>query len=226
MQANYVQRLRLTFSKMGPARFIGHLDLARTLERALNRAKIPIAYTQGFNRRPRMAFAAPLPLGFSSEGELVDMWLAEKMTPETAREQMMQKMAPGIVISRIDDISLQAPSLQAITHEATYSVALLDPRNVSDLQQRIEHVMSSQKLRRQRKGGKKKVKEYDLRPLIVSLWLNDSADDHDLIYMKLLLMVGKTGRPDEVLDAMELNPYAARICRLEIILDPQKTLLI
>ena len=47
------QRLRLTFSKDGPARFISHLDLARALERALNRAALPVAYTQGFNRRPR-----------------------------------------------------------------------------------------------------------------------------------------------------------------------------
>ncbi len=137
MQANYVQRLRLTFSKMEPARFIGHLDLARTLERAFNRAKIPIAYTQGFNRRPRMAFAAPLPLGFSGKAELVDIWLAEKMAPETAREQITEKMAPGIEIRQINDIPLRASSLQAITQAATYSVVLLDPASISDLQQRI-----------------------------------------------------------------------------------------
>lgn len=219
MQANYVQRLRLTFGKMGPARYIGHLDLARTLERAFNRAKIPIAYTQGFNRRPRMAFAAPLPLGFSSACELADIWLAEKMEPKTALEQMMQKMAPGIEINRIDDVLLSAPSLQAVTQAATYSVSLLDPVSIFDLQQRISRVMSAQDLLRQRKGGKNKGKEYDLRPLIVDLNISESADENDLILMKLLLMVGKTGRPDEVLAAMELDPNAARICRTKIILD-------
>jgi uncharacterized protein (DUF2344 family) len=47
MQANYVQRLRITFAKFGPTRFIGHLDLATALERSLNRAQVPLAYTQG-----------------------------------------------------------------------------------------------------------------------------------------------------------------------------------
>ncbi|MFN2224368.1 MAG: TIGR03936 family radical SAM-associated protein, partial [Candidatus Promineifilaceae bacterium] len=62
MQANYVQRLRLQFAKVGPTRFIGHLDLAKALERSLNRAQNPLAYTQGYNPRPRMEFAAPLPV--------------------------------------------------------------------------------------------------------------------------------------------------------------------
>ncbi len=62
MQANYVQRIRLVYSKLGNTRYIGHLDLARTLQRAINRARIPIAYTQGYNKRPRMQLADALPL--------------------------------------------------------------------------------------------------------------------------------------------------------------------
>ena len=219
MQANYVQRLRLTFSKNGPARFIGHLDLARTLERALNRARIPIAYTQGFNRRPRMAFAAPLPLGFSSEGELVDLWLATMMELEMAREKIMSKMAPGIEICRIDDVALQSPSLQAITRSATYSAVLLDPVNTLDLERGITQVLTAQHLLRLREKGKDKAaKEYDIRPLIVDLHLGKSLENHDLITMKLLLMDGKTGRPDEMLRLLELDPHAARICRTKIFL--------
>lgn len=221
MQANYVQRLRLTFSKMRPARFVGHLDLALTLERALNRAEIPIAYTQGFNRRPRMAFAAPLPLGFYSEGELVDLWLAERMDPNLALEQMMQKMAPGIGISQVDDVPLRSPSLQAITLAAIYSVDLLDPLGRADLVKRIRRIMSSHQLFQQRKKSKDKVEKYDLRPLIVDLQLSETGTDQSSITMKLLLMEGKTGRPDEVLQAMDLDPYAARICRTKIILNHQ-----
>ena len=84
MQANYVQRLRLEFAKTGPTRFIGHLDLAKALERSLNRAQIPLAYTQGYNPRPRMQLAAALPLGFTSECELADVWLLEAVDPEVA----------------------------------------------------------------------------------------------------------------------------------------------
>lgn len=219
MQANYVQRLRLTFGKTGPARYVGHLDLARTLERSFNRAKIPVAYTQGFNRRPRMAFAAPLPLGFSGAAELADIWLAEKMEPQTAREQMMAKMAPGIVVDHIDDVSLRAPSLQTVTAAATYSVSLLDLLGRSELQRRINQALSAQELIREWKRGKKEPRQYDLRPLIVELHLGESVQDQELILMKLLLMAGKTGRPDEVLRALGIDPHTARIERTKIILE-------
>ena len=118
MQANYVQRLRLIFSKGGAARYISHLDLARTLERALNRAKIPVAYTQGFNRRPRMQMATALPLGYTSEYELADILLAERMEPEQARQQLMAKMAPGIVVLQVADVPVSGPSLQAMTQSS------------------------------------------------------------------------------------------------------------
>ena len=66
MQTIVVQRLRMQFSKVGPTRFIGHLDLARTLERSSNRARLPMAYTLGFNKRMRLQLAPALPLGFTS----------------------------------------------------------------------------------------------------------------------------------------------------------------
>jgi radical SAM-linked protein len=104
MQPTYVQRLRLTFSKVGPTRFIGHLDLARTLERVLNRANIPVTYTQGFNRRPRMQMAAALPLGFTSECEMVDILLDEQMEPTAVQQQLLAKMAPGIILHKVEEV--------------------------------------------------------------------------------------------------------------------------
>ncbi len=219
MQANYVQRIRLTFSKTGAARYVGHLDLARTFERSLNRAAIPIAYTQGFNRRPRMAFASPLPLGYLSDGELVDLWLGEQVDPSGAREQMMEKMAPGIDVLQIEDVPLKAPALQSITQAATYSAALLEPADHAHLKDSIQRVLSAPCLPRQRKKGKKKGQEYDLRPLIVELNLNESEKEYVSIMMKLMLMVGKTGRPDEVLQELGLDPLAARIWRKKIFLE-------
>ena len=112
--ADYVQRLRITFRKEGPTRYISHLDLARTWERALNRAQMPMAYTHGFNRRPRMQFAAALPLGVTSAAELVDILLVERMGLEQAQVQIMQRMAPGITVTHIAEIGLREPSLPAV----------------------------------------------------------------------------------------------------------------
>jgi radical SAM-linked protein len=218
MQANYVQRLRLTFSKLGPTRFIGHLDLALTLERSLNRARIPVAYTQGFNKRPRMQMASALPLGYTSEGELADIWLMEQMAPEAAREQMMSRMAPGLEIHQVEEVDLQAPALQTITLASHYRATPLDPVNAGELQGRIDTLLAEERHMRQRLRGKKK-KPYDLRPLIYELALERASDGQVHILMKLALEPSKTGRPDEVLDSLGLDPLAARLHRIRIVLD-------
>ncbi len=216
MQANYVQRLRLTFSKTGPTRFIGHLDLALTLERALNRARIPVAYTQGFNPRPRMQMAAALPLGFTSECEMADIWLMETMEPEQMRQQLMAKMAPGIIVHQIEDVDLKGPTLQTLTTESAYTVTLLDPVDTAVLQQKITDLLAADTLVRERGHGKKQ-KTYDLRPLIYDLRLVSDGDPA-VLEMRLAMEENKNGRPDEVLLELELDPLASRIHRTTILL--------
>ena len=218
MQANYVQRLRFTFSKFGPTRFIGHLDLARTLERALNRARIPVAYTQGFNRRPRMQLASALPLGTTSECELADILLTEPMVPDQALTQMMSKMAPGITIHAVEEVPISGPSLQNMTIEAHYRVTFLDVVDKVELQQRIQSILTADSIIRVRQKGRKR-KEYDLRPLIIDITIADTPQSAVGLNMHLFQMPGKTGRPDEVLYALELDPAAARIHRTQLILD-------
>lgn len=208
-EANYVQRLRLTFSKTGPTRYIGHLDLARTLERSLNRAKIPVSYSMGFNRRPRMQMATALPLGYTSQCELADIWLMERMEPEAARQQMMSRMAPGIEVSQVVEIPLSAPALQTLTAESTYTVTLLDSVNTQELQQKIAALLAATTHMQERRG-----KTYDLRPLILDIHL--AADDPLQLFMRLYLMESKTGRPDEVLLALGYDPLSARIHRTTI----------
>lgn len=217
MQANYVQRLRLVFAKGGPARYISHLDLARTLERALNRARIPVAYTQGFNRRPRMQMATALPLGYTSEYELADILLAEKMEPELARQQLMAKMAPGITILQVEEVPTNAPSLQSVTQSSTYVATPLDPADFSAVQAGVAELMDAQTLKRKRER-RGKIKTYDLRPLIIDLSVEQAAEGQVHIHMNLCLEPSKTGRPDEVLEALGFDPLDVRIHRTGMVL--------
>lgn len=216
MQANYVQRLRFRFSKKGPARFISHLDVARALERALNRSRIPLAYTQGYNPRPRMQFASALPLGFTSEGELADVWLGEEMDPAQARRQLAQTMPPGLVLHEVWEVPLSAPAMQASTVEAAY-VAEIDGADRRALQRRLRQFEAAESAMRERRG-----KEYDLRPLVLDLALVEGEDDLLLLKMRLTLLPGETGRPDEVLHQLGLDPLAQRVHRTEIILQEEQ----
>lgn len=217
MQANYVQRLRLTFSKTGPTRYISHLDLARTLERALNRARIPVSYTQGFNRRPRLQIAAALPLGYTSECELADIWLEEQMEPQQVQRQLAAKMAPGITVHQVEEVPLSEPALPALTAGAIYVVTILDPVNMAALRRRIDDLLAADSLVRERGHGRKR-KAYDLRPLIYELEVAQTADGAAQLHMRLALMPSETGRPDEVLLALGLDPLSARIHRSKIAL--------
>lgn len=217
MQANYVQRLRLIFSKGGPARYISHLDLARTLERALNRAKIPVAYTQGFNQRPRMQLATALPLGYTSEYEIADILLAEEMAPAQAKQQLMAKMAPGIVVLQVSEVPTNAPSLQASTQSSTYVATPLDPTDFADLQAHIAALLAAEKIERVReRRGKKKV--YDLRPLIIDLGAEQGEDGQIQIHMNLRLEPSRTGRPDDVLEELGFDPLDMRIHRTGMVM--------
>lgn len=220
MQADYVQRLRLRFGKDGPARYISHLDLARTLERALNRANLPVAYTHGFNRRPRLQMAAALPLGYTSEYELADVLLLERVIPEEAQQQLMAKMAPGIEIYQVTDVPLQAPSLQASTVESTYLAAPLDPIDSQAIETQIEDLLAAEQVIREREHKGKK-KQYDLRPLILDLCLLETAEALPKIKMRLLLQPSLTGRPDEVLLALGLDPLDVHIHRTCIVLQDE-----
>lgn len=223
MQANYVQRLRLEFAKVGPTRFIGHLDLAKALERSLNRAQIPLAYTQGYNPRPRMQLAAALPLGFTSECELADVWLLEFVDPDKTSEVLAAKMAPGIVLKAVSEVDLREPALQNQVVAAAYRVKI---KNLPDRKQvvaAIPRLLSAKSIMRERRG-----KEYDLRPLVHDIQVLQATEKppsenaglaNDLaLLMRLTMLPGKTGRPDEVVEALGLDPTAALIHRQQLIL--------
>ena len=213
MQANYKQRLRMRFSKDGPARFISHLDLSRTLERALNRAQFPIAYTQGFNPQPRMQFADALPLGLTSECEIVDFWLKVKIEPEETLTALKAKMASGIGVISIEEVAVSAPPLQTITKLAEYKVILSDEFQAEMIEAKVEAILKAPTILRERRN-----KQYDLRPLILELNVISHSIDGVELAMVMPLEPGLTGRPDEVLKALNIDPLAARIHRTSLIL--------
>ncbi|MDJ0756582.1 MAG: TIGR03936 family radical SAM-associated protein [Ardenticatenaceae bacterium] len=217
MQATYVQRLRVTFRKFGPTRYISHLDVARTWERALNRAKIPMAYSQGFNRRPKMQFATATSLGTTSDCELVDLWLTEMLEPAAAHQQMMSRMAPGIEVTDVREVPLRGDALQTLTRSAVYEATVLETIDAETLAQRAAAMLDAPSLMRERKT-KKRVKRYDLRPLIYDLQVTLLESGQPLITMHLALEPSATGRPDEVLKALDLDPLDVRIHRTRLTL--------
>jgi radical SAM-linked protein len=211
------QRLRLTFSKDGPARYISHLDLARALERALNRAGLPVAYTQGFNRRPRLSLAAALPLGYTSAAEVADVWLTEPVEPEQFRARLMARMAPGIAVSAAAEVPLAAPSLQQQLAASEYEVSLPEGTDEDELRRSVAALLAAESVMRERRRAKdSRPQSFDLRPLILGLDVDEGANGRPRLRLSLVQTATQTGRPDDVLSALGFDPLDARVHRVAL----------
>ena len=90
--------VRMRFMKTGRAKYISHLDLIRCLQRAVCRAKLPAAYSEGFHPHMQTSFATTLPLGFTGTGELMDLELSEPLPCETVMERLNAVLPEGIRI--------------------------------------------------------------------------------------------------------------------------------
>ncbi|MBB4904627.1 radical SAM-linked protein [Actinophytocola algeriensis] len=94
--ASAVQKLRLRYAKRGPLRFTSHRDVARAFERALRRARVPMAYSQGFNPHPKVSWIGASPTGVASEAEYVEIQLVEVLEPDELVRVLDAAMPPGL----------------------------------------------------------------------------------------------------------------------------------
>ncbi len=218
MQQTYVQRIRVVFRKIGATRYTSHLDVARTWERILNRAKVPVDYSHGFNRRPKMQFATATALGTTSDCEVMDIWLREEREPAEVQEMMQSRIAPGIEIREVYTVKTKEASLQAMTRETTFRATISEGISAEALKAGVDKMIAAESIIRERKAKKGKIKSYDLRPLIFDLALEEHDGIFDLT-MRLALEPGKTGRPDELLKQLGLDPLDVRIHRIKLVLD-------
>jgi radical SAM-linked protein len=93
-----VQRIRLRYAKRGPLRFTSHRDFARAFERALRRAAVPIAYSQGFTPHPKISYASAAPTGVGSEAEYLEIGLQTEVDPAQLKLALDAALSPGLDI--------------------------------------------------------------------------------------------------------------------------------
>jgi radical SAM-linked protein len=95
-QAPVVQRIRIRYAKRGPLRFTSHRDFARAFERALRRAAVPIAFSQGFTPHPKISYASAAPTGVGSEAEYLEIGLQALVHPADLRAALDAALSPGL----------------------------------------------------------------------------------------------------------------------------------
>ena len=212
-------KIRIKFSKTGPIRYIGHLDVMRYFQKLNRRANIDVKYSAGFSPHQIMSFAAPLGVGLESMGEYVDIEVNTTMSSADSVAALNEASVDGIrVISyvKLDDNAANAMSLVAA---ADYKVTIKSDYlpNTSDIKTSFNEFLAQESIVVE-KASKKSVREVDLRPLIYEAYIDDNGD----FFMKLCTGSVENLKPELVMDAFykylgcEMSEFALNICRLEV----------
>jgi radical SAM-linked protein len=203
-----VQRLRITFAKTALMKYSGHLDLHKTWERTLRRARLPLAYSKGFNPQPKLQLASALPLGFTSACEVVDVWLESPQDAAEARRALERAAPPGLALMGVAEVPADSPALQTQVVAAEYRVTVASELSPAAMDERLAAFLAAPEVRRVRRG-----KAYDLRPLVESLERMESDEMGHTLCMRLAAREGATGRPEEVVEALGHSSAEAAIHR-------------
>ncbi|MBA7503384.1 hypothetical protein ES706_01992 [subsurface metagenome] len=237
-----MQRLRLRFGRGDEVKFISHLDVVRFWERAFRRAKIPLAYSQGFTPHPRISLAAPLAVGVTSEAELMDVWLSCWMPPQSLMMWVKSQLPCGFEIFDAWQVGLNIPSLQSCLAFAEYRVEVKSGKSKQDVEASLHSLLQARELPWHHSRGDK-MKLYDLRDLIDDLWVighhpEPFAACHSegekrpknlaqgrlregsicILGMRLRCDAKGSGRPEQVVVALGFPQYPEAIHRTKLIL--------
>ncbi|TLN15332.1 DUF2344 domain-containing protein [bacterium] len=212
-------RVRISFSKGAGVRFVSHLDLMKAFERAIRRAAIPIAFSEGFNPHPKMSFASALAVGVTSDTEYMDMELRENLEPEAVARQLAAALPPGIDIKNAWLAPENSPPLMATVNRTRYDVRVRLTETVTpeDLPEYINKTLEQKELvivKNTKKGPKPK----DIRSGIMHLAGRLAGED---VIFDMLLLTGNEGsiRPEEVIQGLRkaaglpVDPDSVRIHR-------------
>lgn len=164
--------LRASFEKSGRAVFISHLDLVRTMQRAVKRSRLPVWYTQGFNPRIYLNFPLALSLGVVGKKEYMDFAVTEEVDPEKAREALDNAMPEGL---RILDVDKPVHENKEIAF-AEYTIKFTGGATGKEMLSRLEEMMSAETIEVDKHSKSKGTVKIDIKPHINIVGTEDSGD--------------------------------------------------
>lgn len=154
-------RMIAEFEKMGRMSWFSHLDLQNTMQRALRRAQLPVAYSQGFNPHVLTSFATALSVGCQSRGEVMEVEMAGEISSEEFAEKLNACLPDGLKVRRCAPVPDSAPALMAKVAEAGYDITAPN----ADLTQAVEAFLKAEEVMVE-KRSKTKTRLVNIRPMV------------------------------------------------------------
>lgn len=190
--------IRICFKVKEPCRFVSHLDKMRSIERAIRRAKLPIAYSQGFNQRPRFSFGPPLPVGLTSDAEYADFHLAEYQDAVLMKEAFNQVLPTGFEVVEAINLPAGTKTLMSVIHAARYSFSFL--KTPTFINERVQALLDSKDFVIT-KHTKKGLRKQDIRSLIYKLEL---GEDESQLFLECACGSRNNLRPMDLLTPLNI----------------------
>jgi radical SAM-linked protein len=205
--------VRLRFSKLDKIRFISHRDVARIWERALRRAELPVAYTEGFSPRPKLSFGLALQTGHESLGEYLDVDLTGGTAPIDI-DQLPARLDPclpvGLDAQGAAVIEPGTPSLQQAVTSCTWRIEVVGT-SADRLAPLVEGALAARELpaNRIRKGREEQI---DLRPAVRSAEVVGPSDRGATLIAELATQP-RSARPSDLVAVLGPQLEEGRVCR-------------
>ena len=184
------------FEKGARLRHIGHLDIQRSMQRALRRSGLPVSYSKGFNPHILLTFASALATGAMGEKEILDVSLDAPVEADAFMTAMNAALPPDMQLSFAKPLEDKHPALMAMVRAADYELTIQDGEAAGLLARAIPSFLAQESITALRKS-KSGMKECDIRPLIHELRM----EGHILI-ARLTLTEASTCKPDMLLTAL------------------------
>lgn len=197
-QAPPVQRLRIRYAKRGRLRFTSHRDFSRAFERAIFRARLPMAYSSGFNPHPRISYAGAAPTGSASEAEFLEIGLAQVVDPADVQAALAEALPDGLDVIAIAESP--GGSLSDLLEASHWVLDVdADPASVAAA---VEAFLAQESVSVERMT-KKGLREFDCRAAVVRLFAGprDGGARIDLVLRHGVPSV----RPDDVLSGLRVT---------------------
>ncbi|UFN45893.1 TIGR03936 family radical SAM-associated protein [Nocardioides okcheonensis] len=194
-QAPPVQRLRVRYAKRGRLRFTSHRDFSRAFERAVFRARVPMAYSSGFNPHPRISYAGAAPTGSASEAEYLELALAEVVDPAAIHAVLDEALPPGLDVLEV--VESPGGSLADLLEASRWRIDVAATPDVASAA--AERFLAADEALVERMT-KKGMREFDARGAVVALAVLPEAPASGRTSLDVVLRHGTPAvRPDDVL---------------------------
>ena len=207
---------RVKFGESMAGKFLSHLDMLRAWQRAIMRSGLNLAYSQGFNKHPKLSFSSALAVGLTSSGEYVDIELNEELTAQEIAERLKKHLPPALELYALKIVDDKAPPVMSIIQRAEYrvSVKLAQSVPLAEIEKTIDELLASPRLEvERRKKNSREKKLVDIRPGIYQI----TAEYQDeLLIIKLFLQNNSDGnvKPDETVGLIIKNYPGAEISQI------------